>query len=526
MPEEGAPARDEHRLMSPKAAISVGNSVLGAILGTAALVFIAQNMGPNVLGILGYSISAIGLLSFLSDFGVGSVHANLVRRGEDLGKCVGAYAVIKLVLLGVFAAVTLGLIELWRRGLLGGAMPNSYVVTDCLEVFLVYYLLLGICQIATHTYEAMGAVAKVQVPALLEVVVRVSFVVYISVSHFKAHPEAPALLAAAYAAGIIASTLLAALMLRNVKISRPDREILMTYVRSLAPVFVVTATIILDLYLDKVVVGYFWGPYELGLYFGAQKMAIFVSVFSLAMATLILPSVTTYFTRRDVAGSWDVVSQAERYVSLVVIPTAAFYLLYGREILSVLLGVGFEPALRTMDVLVVASTLVALVLPLRSAIAGVGKASTLFFVGLGGLVVQLTMLLVLVPDEILGVRMLGMKGLGAATALFVSAVYYFFVLRYMAWRSSRIVPTSHSFRHLVSAVFMVGVMYVLDWLLIPAVDFLALVLLAVAGTAVYALTAYMLGELEASDYRYFRSLLNPQDTYKYVVNELLGKRGH
>ncbi len=33
-----------------------------------------------------------------------------------------------------------------------------------------------------------------------------------------------------------------------------------------------------------------------------------------------------------------------------------------------------------------------------------------------------------------------------------------------------------------------------------------------------------MGELEASDYRYFRSLLNPQDTFQYVVNELLGKR--
>jgi hypothetical protein len=33
-----------------------------------------------------------------------------------------------------------------------------------------------------------------------------------------------------------------------------------------------------------------------------------------------------------------------------------------------------------------------------------------------------------------------------------------------------------------------------------------------------------MGELESSDYKYFRSLLNPQETYQYVVNELLGKR--
>lgn len=527
MPDEGAPGKGGNsRLMSPKAAISVGNNVLGAILGTAALIFIAQNMGPEVLGVLGYSIAAIGILSFLSDFGVGSVHANHIRSGEDLGKCVGAYAVIKITLLAIFAGVTFGLIELWKMGYLGGAMLNSYIVVDSLQVFLVYYILLGIGQIAIHTFDATGAVARTQVPALLDVVVRVSFIIYVSVSSFRTHPEAPALLATAYAAGIVASTLLAALMLRDIRISRPDKDILMKYIRSLAPVFVVSAIIILDLYLDKAVVGYFWGAHEVGLYFGAQKMAIFVGVFSLSMATLILPSVTTYFTRRDVAASWDVVNQAERYVSLVVIPTAAFYLVYGHDILRVFLTGEFTEAVRTMDVLVVSSTLVALVLPLRSAIAGVGKHSTLFFIGLGGLAVQLAMMLVLVPEELFGVKMLGMKGLGAATALLFSAVYYFFVLRYMAWSTSKIVPTSHSFRHLVAAVFMVGVMYVLDWLFIPSVGWLALVFLAIVGIATYGFTAYMVGELEASDYRYFRSMLNPQDTYKYVVNELLGKRGH
>ncbi len=527
MPEGAARgAGGNHRLMSPKAAFSVANNVLGAVLGTAALVFIAKNMGPEVMGVLGYTIAAIGILSFLSDFGVGSVHANHIRSGEDLGKCVGAYAIIRIVLLAIFAIVTFALIELWKHGYLGGAMPNSFIVIDSLQVFLVYYILLGISQIATHTFDAVEEVAKSQVPALLDVVVRVSFIIYVSLSSLRTDPEAPALLATAYAAGIISSTILAAMLLRNISISRPDRDILVKYVTSLAPVFVISMIIILDLYLDKVLVGYFWGPYEVGVYFGAQKMAIFVGVFSLSVATMILPSVTTYFTRKDVAASWDVVNQAERYVSLIVVPTAAFYLLYGTDILRVFLTPEFAESVQTMDVLVIGSTMVALVLPLRSAIAGVGKHSTLFFVGLGGLALQLAMLLVLVPDEFLGVEMLGMKGLGAASALLVSSIYYFFVLRYMAWKTSRIVPSSRSFRHLVSAGFMVGVLYVIDWMLIPTVDWLALVLLAVVATVTYAITAYLIGELDRADYRYFRSLLHPQDTFQYVVNELLGKRGH
>jgi len=525
MPEEGVrgPAPNQ-RLMSPKSAIAVVNGVVGAVLGTAALVFIAQNMGPDVLGIMGFAMASVGILSFLSDFGVGSVHANHIRSGEDIGRCVGAYATIRLVLLAIFSIVTYVLIELWRRGQLGGAMPANEVVLDSMMAFLIYYVLLGISQIATHTFDAQGAVAKVHVPALLELVVRVSFIIYVARSSSRVTADGPALLSASYAAGVIASALLVALLMSQVKISMPDRLILKKYVRSLAPVFAVSAIIILDLYLDKLFVGNFWGYHELGLYFGVQRMAIFVSVFSLSVATLILPSVTTYFWRKDVAASWDVVNQAERYVSLVVIPTAAFYLTFGQRIVVVFLGDQFSPAVRTMDVLVISSTVVALALPLRSAIAGVGKHGTLAMIGLGGFVLQLVAMIILVPDEVQGVKMLGLKGFGAASSLLVLSVYYFFVLRYMAWKTSKIVPNSRSFKHLLSAVVMVGVMYTVDWMFIPSVDWLALMVLAGIGTVAYGATAYVMGELETSDYKYFRSMLNPQDTLQYVVHELLGKR--
>ncbi|MFY9605872.1 MAG: polysaccharide biosynthesis C-terminal domain-containing protein [Thermoplasmata archaeon] len=526
MPEEGVHgAGADHRLMSPKAAISVANGVFGAILGTAALVFIAQNMGPNVLGVMGFAMASVGVLSFLSDFGVGSVHANHIRSGENLGKCVGAYATIRIVLLVVFTAVTFALIELWRRGQLGGAMPSSETVLDSMMGFLIYYILLGISQIATHTFDAQGAVAKVHVPALLELVVRVSFIIYIASSSHRSSPDGPALLSASYAAGIIASTILVALLMSQVKISRPDRMILKKYIRSLAPVFAVSAMIILDLYLDKVLIGNFWGYHELGLYFGVQKMAIFVSVFSLSVATLILPSVTTYFWRRDVAASWDVVNQAERYVSLIVIPTAAFYLTFGQQIVTVFLSDQFSSAVQTMDVLVISSTIVALVLPLRSAIVGVGKHGTLAMIGFGGFAIQLVALIILVPDRVNGIKMLGLKGFGAASSLLILSIYYFFVLRYMAWKTAKIVPNSRSFKHLVSAIVMVGVMYTVDWVFIPTIDGIALMALAVVGMIAYAVTAYLMGELEASDYRYFKSMLNPQDTLQYVVHELLGKRG-
>ncbi len=530
MPEQAAGGDDQpKRLMSPKAALSVTNNVLGALLSTTALIFIAKNMGADVLGILGFGVAVIGALSFLSDFGVGSVHVRQMNSSEDPSKCIGAYAVIRLILLGVFSVATLIMIESWKDGTAGGMMPSGVTliptVTDTMYVFLVYYVLLGISQIATHTFDAIGADAKVHVPSILELVVRVSFVIFIALSPLGASTNAPAFLASAYAAGIIASMILVALLMRPYRISMPDKETLRRYITSLAPVFLVSVIIIIDLYLDKAVVGYFWGEHELGLYFGVQRMAIFVGVFSLSVATLILPSVTTYFVRRDTSASWDVVNQAERYVSLIVVPTAAFYLMYGSDILRVFLSEEFVVAVRSMDMLVMAGAVVALVIPLRSVLAGLGRPGTLFLIGLVGVLLQLALLLILVPDNLFGVEMFGLKGEGAAGALLICSIYYFFVLRYMAWKVGRMLPHSRSFKHILSAITMIGAMYVVDWALIPTVDWLALMLLAVVGVSAYAISSYFMGELEASDYRYFKTMLNPQDTMEYVVNELVGKRG-
>ena len=527
MPEEGTenPAQN-HRLMSHRAALSVANSVIGAVLGTTALVFIAKNMGPDVLGFLGYAMATIGILSFFSDFGMGSVHVLHIKSGEDVGKCVGAYAAIRLVLLGIFAAITLVIVEVWKSGWIGGNTPTTPSMADSMYVFLIYYVLMGICQIATHTFDALDKAAAVYLPSILEFVVRVSFIIYVATSITETSGKGSALLASAYAVGVMCSTLLAAMFMTQVEIRKPDRAVMMKYIRSLTPVFVVSMVIILDLYLDKAVVGYFWGTHELGLYFGVQKMAIFVSVFSLSVATLILPSVTTYMFRKDSAATWDIVNQAERYVSLVVIPTAAFYLLYGTDILKVFLTNDFASIVRTMDVLVISSTVLALVLPLRSIIAGTGKPAALFWVGMGGLLLQFVLMLILVPDELFGIDMFGLKSMGAALAVFVGSVYYFFLLRYMAWKTGHIMPYSRSSRHLLAAVIMVAAMYVVDLLFIEAIDWIALVVLAVVGFFTYGISAYVLGEADASDYRYFRSLLNPRGSIEYVVNELLGKRIH
>lgn len=515
--------RPQPPLMDRRSSIATLDSVLGAILGTAALIFMARNLGAAVLGELAFSLSLLGMLSFLADFGIGSVHRRTIREGTPLGRCIGAYAIIKAGLLGILVLVGLGVIEAWRVGWVGGAMPQTETLQLAMHLFLVYYVLVGLTQIATHTFEALDESAKSHLPNILETAMRVIAIIIVAAGILQGSPDLVAYLASAYLLGILASAFLVLLLFRRYSLLRPDGVTLRLYIHRLFPVFIVTAFVILSLYLDKVLLGYFSGAVETGLYFGVQRLTVFVGTFALSMGVLILPSLAAYASAEDQLASLELVSQAERYVSLIVVPIAAFYFLFGTDIIRIFLSDSFLPALGTMHLLVLAAVLSAYLYPLRSAVAAHDRPRLLYVVGGGGLLVQLVASLVLIPTQLWGLPAAGLGAFGAALAVLLAVIYMVVAMFWLVVGVFQALPTTRVVFHLLSAAAMVGGLYILDLVFWETLRWYTLLLLVVLGALLYGAVGYGLGELERRDYRYFRALLDPRETWDYVSRELLGK---
>jgi O-antigen/teichoic acid export membrane protein len=67
---------------------------------------------------------------------------------------------------------------------------------------------------------------------------------------------------------------------------------------------------ILLLRVDTLAVGYYLGSEEVGIYGAAVKTATMIGITLLAANTIVAPLITSYFTRRDMAGLQDIVSLA------------------------------------------------------------------------------------------------------------------------------------------------------------------------------------------------------------------------
>lgn len=523
MPEEDGQVEQRRQLLRRKSAFSVIHATSSAILGTASLMLIARNLGIEVLGTIGFAISLFGIISFLSDFGIGSVHGRILSESERPAKAIGAYAVMRLASLGIMILLGALIFLLWESEVISGQMTSTDETSATLLVFLAYYVILGVTQIATHTFEAQGNVVKSQFPEILDLLIRVGLLVTVVSGSHADSPEAVVLVAYAYLLGALGCLILSLLLFRHTSIELPDREMLAKYFSALSPVVIVSVAVALMSFIDNLLVGYFWGPIELGLYFGAQKLIIFVTTFALGVAILILPSVTTYRARKDPLASWEVISLAERYVSIVVFPAAAFYIVLSPQILRSFLGEEFVAASEIMAVLVISSIFASFVFPLRAILAAENLARTIFLIQIASVISAIVLILILVPRTILGVEAFGLGGIGAAYAVLASSLVSFVGTRWMAWREIQALPTYRSLIHILCSLAMAAAVYVLDTSLIHSVYWWHIIILAFAAGAVYATLCQLAGELDLGDLRYFARLLRPRENIRYAARELLGK---
>lgn len=500
------------------------SSITGALLSTTSLMYIATYLGPEVLGTYGYVLALMGLVTFASDIGLSAAHRNVLKSEKEIGQANASFIVVKLVFLGIMAILGLTLIELWKLGLINGEMEiNSYTLM-AMYVILIYYIISGLSSIPTTTFIARNEIAKSQVPGLIEHLIRVSLIVYVAISISGSYPGVVLLLAyITMGASLIALAMYSILFL-SCPIKRPTWDFIKKYLGLSSPILVVSIVGSMNLYLDKVLIGYFWGPYETGLYFGVQRMSVFVMTFSFSIGLMIIPPITAYFrSPKDTDTEIRrIVNFAERYTSLVVLPIVVFYIVFGRDIIRVFLSDSFLPAYRTMTILVLSGLVVAYTQPFRALVAGT-NLKLVNRISAASLFTGVILYFILIPISFGGVAMKGEGGVGAATATLIASLLPLIAFRGIAWKENRIVPDRRIAIHITAAFIMAGTLIALKILLFHPLTSTSLILMSILGGIIYAAILYKAGELSRREMRTFKELLNPEMALSYVASELLGR---
>jgi len=296
-----------------------------------------------------------------------------------------------------------------------------------------------------------------------------------------------------------------------------------SYIKFALPISLIAITGAVTTNLDKILIGYFYLPGNVAYYTAAQTLLSTLAVIGASVATLTFPSFSKMHSDGDIESIRKVTFAAERYIMMIVIPIVTLTILFPTEIMVTLFGSQFSPAGDSLRFLTVDVTLSLLSLVYISQIMGVNRPDISAKITLGTFIINVVLFFIFIPQELFGVRLLGMSDSGAAIASAIAAILVLISVRLIVKRLTGTGFNPRILRHLLAGAFA-GVIILSLSMVYRFSGVIALVIFAVVTILAFFGALAALKEFTRADIDYFLDLLNPSKMFSYMGGEMKNKK--
>ena len=525
------------------------NRVIGAGFGLIALAFIGRYMDPAAYGKVGFAIALLGVVGVLGNMGLSQAHIKRVSEGQDLGACIGTYARLRALLVVGTTCAFVAAVLAWERTQGFTDATTMLVILVLTARHLFEQARLGV----VDTLRALRRTAMEQSVEMSETVVRVGATVLAAILFAGVTGQtgplgslptrwagslglegpwdvdaAADLLAFAFFLGMFASFFVAWRHFRRLRVAglRFDRDLARSYWRFALPMAAIAVVAVLANQMDSIMVGYFWSAREVGYYFTAQRLIMLINVLPFAVGNLFFPMMSELSAARQREGASRVARTAQRLLMLVALPVFLPLLVFRDAILHVFVGDAYLPAAPLLGLLGLHTVLLSASIVAMSVVRGFDRPRIAMAAGLSIMGSNLVLNVIMIPDSILGVPLLGLKAQGAAMATVVAQAIGMIVLLVAGQRILDRPLLGMSMLRQVAAFGIALVAFLgLDAAgALPVVD--RVWELAAASLLLVALHGgilWLLRELTRKDILFFLDLVHPGKMGRYVRDELRGR---
>lgn len=501
--------------------IFLANAV-GALLGYVGIFAVARFMPQpaEALGLLGFGMGLVGTFFVLTDLGVRAAHVKRISEGVPVDEALGTFLLLKVVQVSLAVGVTFLALWVWTDVLGRGFETPEHL--RVVFVMILYYLAISAADLGITTFDAQLETARAQAAHLGGTATRTVGMVIVAFGGLS-----PLALAWAWVVGAFAVAVIALAFLRGERLTRPSWGRVRSYTRFALPLSIPAVLVALTASVDKALIQLFWGAVQVGYYFAAQRLFLLLVGVATAVSLLLFPTLSQYHARNQLEMLRVKSREAERYLSMLLAPVAAFLFLYPEGVIHVLLSDSFLPAADILRLFALAAFIFGLSVTRGAILQGMNRPDLAGLVLLASGLVILAGYALLIPTSLFGVPLGGLGPEGAALSVLGGFAVAFtlgaaFSYRLMGDRPQKSVTTHIAAAVATALLFAVILPPILglgwQWfhLLAASVSFL--------GAYLGILTA--LREFRRADLRLVLDLLDPRKMARYVYGELRGnKRG-
>jgi len=500
---------------SRKIALLFAAENINAIFGWIALLFVARKMGASALGEFSYALSLVGSFTFIAFFGFGMAHIKRISEGSDLGKCIGTFLSIRFFLTALMLFIFI--ISYWYWTSVLDKDIYDIQTPDLLLTVVLYYVFFLLINVMPTTFSGLEQSAKVAIPNIIGTTVRSLIFITASLMGLGV-----IWLARGYLIGILVIGILSLWYFRNLPISKPDKITFNSYKTYALPVALASIFGVLRQYIDKMFIGLFWTEYQVGLYFGVQRIAIFIGTMALAIEGMLLPAISSLHSKSENNKIKDLVYDTEKYISMVCVPLVFMTVVWSSEIILIFISREFLEATKILKILAIVALIRVLNRPWSVALRGSDRPDLTSILSVFIGILTIILMLLLIPKNIphLGLENLGgLGGEGAAYAILLSELVGSLILRFLCYKYLGIIPRFNFILQIMIGFFVAAIMWQVQ--LATTVDrWFELFTFSVFGGLLFISILAATGLFTQKDYNFFWNTLNPKSMKDYIGEEL------
>jgi O-antigen/teichoic acid export membrane protein len=488
---------------------------LSSILAFIGLFAMTNYLGKDLYGNLSWVLATLGTLNIVADLGFDSAHTKRISEGQDENDCISTYIVIKLILIGVMVTFVFAALTAWNTMTAASLSPETW---NLVMLFLLYFIMYDLASIATITFNARMETAKGQLVWLIDPLIRIPLIVFVSMNHMSINE-----LAYAYVFAAMGVILLSTFLLLRGSFRWKKPTLFRSYLKFALPLSFIAIAGAVTVNLDKILIGYFDNQGNVAYYSSAQTLLSTLAIIGTAVSTLAFPSFSKFHRDGDIESIRRVTYSAERYIAMIAIPIVTLIVLFPTEVCVTFFGAQFTPAGDTMRFLAITICLTLLNQVYASQILGVNRPDISAKITLGTFLLNVALLLLFVPKELFGVKMLGMSYTGAAITCALTALIVFLSVRIIVKGLTGTGSNPRILRH-VLAGGVAGTVIVSLGTVFTMSGVLSLIIFTAVTMVAFFASLSVFKEFSKSDIDYFLDLVNPKKMFSYMGEEMKNKR--
>jgi O-antigen/teichoic acid export membrane protein len=499
MPNEESYLNESLRKIAKGAGIVFMGALIGRAFGYGSRIVIARFLGVSDYGLISLGFAALTMAAVLAAIGLPSGvtrYVSFYKGKEEKGKIKGT--IISAIKMNLPISVIFALLLFFGADWISVHIFHDANLTPVLRIFSIAVPFLVLAQnllSATVGFQEMRY--QVYTQQIFQEVFKLACIVALVALGFGVIGAAWG-----WAVAIILMPFLAFYFLQKkvfpifnsrIKAISTDREL---FSFSWPLIFVGMAGIVMG-FTDTLMLGYFCGAYEVGIYNAALPTAMLVNMPSLALASLFMPVITELYARERYGDLKNAYSAVIKWILSLAFPAFLLMALFADDVIKILFGAEYVMGANALAILAFGFFVSTVLGRASDILSAFGRTKIIMVVSFATAAVNFCLNLYLIP-------IFGINGAAMATALssvFVGLLYFI-----VGYSVSKMQPFKRNYlKPIFAAIVAVLIVYVLTKYLI-GVSFFALIVMFFVFLLIYFFLLLLMKGFDENDLMIMRAI--------------------